>query len=167
VKSGVATMRCDDRGVGESTGSMEEADIATFVADAKRIVAFLATRPEIDKKKIGALGHSEGGIVVAELAAAGEVAFVVTLAGPALSGREVSVHQNLDLIVGQGVPADKTEALVKSLDALFLAVSEDKPDAELEALAKTMAEAVLAARGDGNAPPEAVQMLTQQYLQLA
>ena len=153
VRAGVGTMRCDDRGVGESTGSMQDADIGVFVADGKALVAHLAGRKNIDSKRIGALGHSEGGIVVGELAKAGGVAFVVTLAGPALSGREVSVRQNLDSVLAQGVPADQAAAIEKALDALFGGMAEDLAEAELDKRVTALATAVVAARKDQPAMP--------------
>jgi len=169
VRAGVGTLRCDDRGVGESTGSMADADIGIFVADGKALVAYLAGRKDIDKKHIGVLGHSEGGIVVGELAKAGGIAFVVTLSGPALSGREVSVRQNLDLVLAQGVAPDQAATLEKALDALFRGMAEDAPEAELEALAKTLATAVAAARDDDATPVEQIAaqfapLLTNRWL---
>ena len=62
----------------------------------------LAARDDVDKTRIGALGHSEGGVIVAGLAKQEAVAFGVLLAGPARSGREVSVRQNLEALLSLG-----------------------------------------------------------------
>jgi hypothetical protein len=62
-KNGIVVLRYDDRGVGGSTGSTMDATSEDFAYDAIAAVEFLITRSEIDKTKIGLLGHSEGGIV--------------------------------------------------------------------------------------------------------
>lgn len=167
VPRGVATLRCDDRGVGESTGSLEQADIGTFVKDGQALVAFLRARPDIDKTRIGAFGHSEGGIVVSELAKSGDVAFVAMLAGPALSGRAVLVRQNLDLLRNEGVPAEKSGPVEKAVDGLFGAIVEGLPEAELKVRAKAIAEAFAAVRKEGEAaPPEAIEQMTASFIEL-
>ena len=167
VQRGIATLRCDDRGVGESTGDPESVDLGLFVKDAQAMIAFLATRADLDKTKIGALGHSEGGQVVAELAKAGGVAFAAMLAGPAKSGREVLVRQNLDLLKGEGVPADKAAVVEKAVDALFGAIIEDRPEAELEAKAKGVAEAFATVKDQVATPTESVDEMVAGFLQLA
>jgi pimeloyl-ACP methyl ester carboxylesterase len=89
----VAVLRCDDRGVGKSTGTYGTATTLDFVDDALAEVAGLRTRPEIAHAHVGILGHSEGGEIAAIAAAKSkDVAFIVMLAGPALPG-----DQTLDL----------------------------------------------------------------------
>ena len=60
ARRGVAVLRVDDRGVGDSTGS-DAATIGDLAGDAHAAVAFLRTRQEIAAGKIGLIGHSEGG----------------------------------------------------------------------------------------------------------
>lgn len=153
VRSGVGTLRCDDRSVGESKGDFAGADINDFVVDGKAMIAYLEGRKEIAKDHIGALGHSQGGMVAAELAKAGDIDFAVLVAGPALSGREVSVRQNLDAIVAQGVPPAETKALQEALEALFQGMADDLPAVDLQARIQKLAEAVIASRKDGPAIP--------------
>jgi dienelactone hydrolase len=66
-------------GVGESTGNFAEATIHDFVSDARAAVEFLRTRNDIDPRRIGLVGHSEGGIVapMAAVEGPGKVAFLV------------------------------------------------------------------------------------------
>ncbi len=68
TRAGIAVLRVDDRGVGESTGSAIDATSEDFAGDALAGVNFLRTRDEIDKKKIGLIGHSEGGIIAPQVA---------------------------------------------------------------------------------------------------
>lgn len=115
TRRGIAVLRVDDRGVGGSTGKNDEATTDDFAGDALAGVAYLKTRPEIDPRKIGLLGHSEGGLV-APLAASRsrDVAFVVLLAGTGVTGEEI-LHRQGELIA-RVLGADD-EAIAKSLAA--------------------------------------------------
>jgi pimeloyl-ACP methyl ester carboxylesterase len=94
TRHGVAVLRMDKRGVGESGGSFREATTADFAADAEAAVAYLAARPEIDRGRIGLIGHSEGGLIASMVAArTRDVAFVILLAAPGVSGWELAVQQ--------------------------------------------------------------------------
>ena len=95
TRHGIAVLRVDDRGVNESTGNVMEATIPDNVGDALAGVSFLGDQARIDRTRIGLIGHSEGGWV-APLAASesDDVAFVVMLAGPAVTGEEILFAQN-------------------------------------------------------------------------
>ncbi len=87
TRRGFAVLRVDDRGVGGSSGSVTEATSADFSLDVKAGLNFLKARKDIDAKRIGLVGHSEGALI-APMAAAGnpDVAFMVLLAGQGMSG---------------------------------------------------------------------------------
>jgi pimeloyl-ACP methyl ester carboxylesterase len=94
TRRGVAVLRVDDRGVGGSTGSPSNSTSEDFAGDVLAGIAFLKTRPEIDAKKIGLIGHSEGGLIAPMVAArSGDVAFIVMLAGTGLPGDEILFMQ--------------------------------------------------------------------------
>jgi alpha/beta superfamily hydrolase len=79
---GVAVPRYDKRGVGSSTGHFDTTRFADFVSDAKAATKYLDSRPEVDRRCTGILGHSEGGTVAAEVAAqTPSIAFLVFMAG--------------------------------------------------------------------------------------
>jgi hypothetical protein len=61
TRRGIAVLRVDDRGVGKSTGSMAKATSEDFAGDMLAGVEYLKGLKEIDPKRIGLLGHSEGG----------------------------------------------------------------------------------------------------------
>ena len=94
TRQGIAVLRADDRGVGGSTGSTMRSTIEDNVGDVLAAVELLRTNPKIDPSRIGLIGHSEGGWV-APLAAnrAESIAFIVMLAGPAVSGEEILYAQ--------------------------------------------------------------------------
>jgi uncharacterized protein len=97
ARHGIAVLRYDDRGVGGSNGDSDDTSLADAVADATAAVRFLRTEPGVDPARVGLVGHSEGGLVAATVAAEGAVAFVVMLAGPGLPGEEV-IHLQGELI---------------------------------------------------------------------
>lgn len=103
VRNGYATLRCDDRGFGKSEGDYQSATSNDFANDALAGVEFLKSRPEIDNARIGLLGHSEGGLV-APIAAtqSDDVAFMVLLAPPAVTGEEILYEQSAMILRASG-----------------------------------------------------------------
>ncbi len=88
-------MRYDDRGTAQSTGDFDAATTKEFASDVESAIAFLKTRKEINKKKIGLIGHSEGGLIAPMVAAdSKDVAFIVLLAGPGITGEEILIKQS-------------------------------------------------------------------------
>jgi hypothetical protein len=103
TRQGFAVLRCDDRGVGGSTGSMSTSTTADFATDVRAMLQYLKKRPEIQTAKIGLLGHSEGSHVAAMVAAGSpEVAFAVLLAGPGIRGDSLILSQIQALGRAQG-----------------------------------------------------------------
>ncbi len=109
ARRGIAGIRYDDRGVGSSTGSFQTATTFDFADDAQAALDFLAGQPEIDARRVGVIGHSEGAIVASVLAARAaektasadvwrgensQPAFIVLLAGPGMRGDELLLLQN-------------------------------------------------------------------------
>jgi pimeloyl-ACP methyl ester carboxylesterase len=95
TREGIAVLRYDDRGVGGSGGSVADATSEDFARDVQAAMELLRSRPEVDPAAIGLLGHSEGAIVAPLVAARSrDVAFLVLLAGPAVSGEEILLRQS-------------------------------------------------------------------------
>jgi pimeloyl-ACP methyl ester carboxylesterase len=131
TRNGIAVLRVDDRGVGGSTGVLSEAGIEEQADDVLAGVAYLKSRKDVRPDRIGLIGHSEGGYV-APLAASRskDVAFIVLLAAPGVSGEEVLVRQFEDMAkVELKVPEAE---LVKALDRQRkgFAIVKEGPDAE-------------------------------------
>lgn len=94
TQKGIAVLRFDDRGTGKSTGEFKSATTLDFVKDVQAGLTYLQTRKEIDKNKIGLIGHSEGGIIAPIIAEnSKEVDFVVLLASPGIQGNELLLLQ--------------------------------------------------------------------------
>lgn len=120
--NGIASLRLDDRGAGESTPPFDGYGYQDRVEDAVSALRWLAKQKEIDKDEIALLGHSEGGAIAFEVAAGNEkdVDCVVTLAAPAVRGKEMMVSQNILLMdaMGRMVTNDTQESLIKIFDAV-------------------------------------------------
>lgn len=115
ARNGIATLRYDDRGTAHSTGDFAAATPPDLVADAAAAVQFLRAREDIDPRRIGVLGHSEGGLIAAMIAARDpQIAFAVLWATPGLRLPEVGIAQTADMMRAEGAPADVVERLRKA-----------------------------------------------------
>lgn len=104
TKQGIAVLRADERGVGKSTGEFATATSADFANDISAGVDYLLTRPEINKKKIGLAGHSEGGIVAPMVAVARkDISFLILLAGPGIKNIDLMTEQNIAFLESSGI----------------------------------------------------------------
>ena len=127
TKKGIAVLRFDDRGAGESTGDFSKASTIDFSKDVQAGVDYLKTRKEIDKKKIGLIGHSEGGLIAPIIAGnSKDIDFIVLLAAPGLRGDTLLLLQT-ELIERQsGVSSEaikKRQEILKGAYALVVASS--------------------------------------------
>lgn len=94
TRNGIAVLRFDDRGVANSEGNFAEATSFDFARDVNSSIEFLKTRKEINKKQIGLIGHSEGGIIAPMVASeSSDVAFIVLLAGTGIRGDDLLLLQ--------------------------------------------------------------------------
>ncbi len=92
--AGIATLRCDDRSFGASTGDATRATTSDFAEDACAEVAWLQQRPDIAKTRIALVGHSEGGVIAPMVAVMHpSVAALVLMAGTAKNGVAVLKDQ--------------------------------------------------------------------------
>src|SRR5262249_46402235 len=128
TRRGIAVLRTDDRGVGGSTGKVSQSTTADFAGDALAAVAFLKGHKDIDPKRIGFIGHSEGG-VGGPLAASQDpgIAFVVMLGGTGLTGEEVLYLQGQALIKADGGDA-KTLAMQRRVQEILFACAREKDE---------------------------------------
>ncbi len=94
TKKGIAVLRFDDRGVAKSTGDYKTATTLDFAHDVQSGVDYLKSRKEIDKNKIGLIGHSEGGVIAPIVAEnSKDVGFIVLLAGTGIRGDKLMLLQ--------------------------------------------------------------------------
>ncbi len=94
TRNGIAVLRYDDRGVGESEGEYSKATSKDLSRDTEAAIKYLKSRKEIDKNKIGLVGHSEGGLIAPMIASnSKDVSYIVLLAGPGLKGEQLLLLQ--------------------------------------------------------------------------
>jgi pimeloyl-ACP methyl ester carboxylesterase len=126
-KKGIAVLRYDERGVGQSSGTFEDANSTDFAADVRAAIAFLAAHPAIDASQIGLCGHSEGGLIASMVAAQDErVAFIVLMAGPGVNGQKVVESQTRLILEVSGVPAEEIERQMK-IQRAFIELAKQDP----------------------------------------
>jgi len=107
TRHGIAVLRYDDRGFGESDGRFPGATSADLVTDAAAAFDYLIGRAEVDTAAVGLIGHSEGGMIAPMLAAPrSDVGFVVMLAGPGQRGADLLILQTEMLLRAEGAPDD-------------------------------------------------------------
>ncbi|MGC6429536.1 MAG: alpha/beta hydrolase family protein [Jejuia sp.] len=105
TRNGIAVLRYDDRGIAESEGKFKDATSFDFASDVDAALAFLKTRKDIDTKKIGLIGHSEGGLIAPIVASKNkDVAFAILLAGTGVNGGEILKTQSRKMMELRGTP---------------------------------------------------------------
>ena len=93
-RNGIAVLRYDDRGTGKSSGDFKTATSNDFAKDVESALDFLKTQKNIDIKKIGLAGHSEGGLIAPIVATQRpDVDFIILLAGPGIRGDKILLAQ--------------------------------------------------------------------------
>jgi alpha-beta hydrolase superfamily lysophospholipase len=82
ARRGITALVYDKRGTGDSTGDWKTATYEEISDDALAGIHLLQRRQDIYSDRIGAFGHSEGGAVVAIMAARSkDVAFIISADG--------------------------------------------------------------------------------------
>lgn len=79
---GLASLRFDFSGCGDSEGDFRDVTVPGQVAEAAAALAWLAGRPEVDPQRLGAVGFSLGAAVAALLAGSGAPLQAVALWAP-------------------------------------------------------------------------------------
>ncbi len=129
TRRGIAVLRVDDRSAGGSTGNFAASTTEDFATDVTAGVHYLLTRADVDKKHIGLLGHSEGGVIAPMVAARmPQVAFIVLLAGTGLPGDQIVAGQTakLNLLAG-ATPQQAAESREFELKLLTIVKTEPDP----------------------------------------
>lgn len=104
TRNGIAVLRVDDRGVGKSTGTFSEATSADFAKDVNASLDYLLSRPEVDKKKLGLIGHSEGGMIAPMVGnERSDIDFIILLAGPGIKITDLMAKQNAAILSSVGI----------------------------------------------------------------
>jgi len=146
TRQGIAVLRVDDRGVGGSKGDASQANSADFAQDVLAGIAYLKTRKEIDPRRIGLIGHSEGGII-APIAAtqSSDVAFIVLMAGTGVPGDVIIEKQIANLLKLAGTDQAAIDAAVRNRQHVNeILKTETDPNAARDKIGKIIRESLAA-----------------------
>jgi hypothetical protein len=101
AENGIASLRYDKRGVGESQGDYWKTGFYDNSQDAFAALQNLKQQKNIQNENIFILGHSEGALQAMRLAGGGaEVAGIILLAGGAQSGEAILKWQAIEIAKG-------------------------------------------------------------------
>ncbi len=157
---GIAVLRFDERGVGKSTGAFEKATTMDFSRDVVAAVAFARGLSEIDTRRIGLIGHSEGGLIAPIVASNDpELAWVILLAGPGVNGEEILYSQGQLMIAAEGGTPEMQERQLKIQKETFQSIQENPPKGKLEAVINGIVDKIL--DGEKEATKEEREALVQ------
>jgi alpha/beta superfamily hydrolase len=127
-RNGIAVLRYDDRGVGQSKGSPLNATSGDFATDAQAAFLYLRTRKEIIPESIGLSGHSEGGLIAPIVASSDHrIAFIISLAGPGVTGEQILHKQNYDISIASGAEEKQIKKGI-SINKKLFAILRREPD---------------------------------------
>jgi pimeloyl-ACP methyl ester carboxylesterase len=133
TRRGIAVLRADDRGVGGSSGNVQDATSADFADDVRAGIEFLKNHNEINTAQIGLIGHSEGGIIAPLVAGRSrDVAFIVLLAGTGVRGDEILYLQGAAILKVLGADPARLARQKALQERMFAVVRQEKGKAVAE-----------------------------------
>lgn len=145
ARVGIASLRFDDRGMAGSTGDFAQATTLDLASDAAAVLMAMEARPEIDGRRCGIIGHSEGGAIAAIIAAGMApgfprvpVSFLVSIAGTGVDGGVVLADQLPRIYRAQGM-TDASITFISEAQKSLLDLIRD-PEAFPEATADAFRE---------------------------
>jgi dienelactone hydrolase len=139
TRRGIAVLRWDDRGWGQTGGSVLDSTSEDSASDALAAIRFLRQRPGIDASRVGIAGHSEGGMV-ALIAGSWQpdLAFVVSLAGVAQKIRPLALQTLEGWMASNRFPGILKGLGMGHLERIIKIVESDATDAEVAQKLKFM-----------------------------
>lgn len=123
-RRGIAVLRLDDRGMGGSDTGPSGATTADFADDIRAGLTYLRSLPDIDRTRLGLIGHSEGAMIAPMIAVTDtSLKAIVLLASPSRTGRRVIAYQQRYAIEhASQTSAPKRDSLIavaaRSMDSL-------------------------------------------------
>ena len=122
ARKGIATLRYDDRFLGDKSNDFGNFTTSDFKEDALAAINLLRGRFE----RVGVLGHSDGGTIALMLAAEGKIDLAVSMAGVSGSGKENLLLQNKAIFKSSGYSDDVVNMYCEVLDKVFGQMAEGK-----------------------------------------
>jgi hypothetical protein len=133
TRNGIAVLRFDDRGIAQSTGDHLTATSEDFAKDVLAALDFLKSRNEINKTKIGLIGHSEGGMIAPLVAIqSNDVAFIIMMAGLGIPGDSILYLQGELIQRAEGTSEEEIQKSVKLQREIFSIIKNSNDDVKLD-----------------------------------
>jgi len=103
LKLGIDVLAYDKRGSGESGGNYDGTPLGTLASDSLAGVRALQARDDVDPKRVGLWGISEGGSIGTLAASMSpDVAFVISVSGPGVSIAEQAIYLRANEMLAKG-----------------------------------------------------------------
>jgi uncharacterized protein len=109
ARLGFVVLSYDKRGTGKSTGEREDIGLD---GDALAGIEMLRQRKDIDAKRIGLWGISQGGMVAPQIAAQTDIAFIVNVSGDVVRGDQQEIDRVELQLRADGFPEDQIREAV-------------------------------------------------------
>jgi pimeloyl-ACP methyl ester carboxylesterase len=152
TRRGVAVLRVDDRGAGNTTGKYLDSTGENFANDVLASIDFLKKQSEVDARRIGLIGHSQGGMIAPMVAARStDISFVIMLAAPILPDRVNSRLRLMATLRAKGTSEDEIKRHLDVADRFNTQLREGADDA---ALRSSLRELIKASHPSGPALAE-------------
>lgn len=162
-RNGIAVLRYDERGIGESEGDFGKATSQDFKNDAQYAIQSLRSHQKIDPESVGMLGHSEGGMIAWMLAAEQELApvdFVIALAGPVVKIPELMAKQTEDISRSTGSPKELVQRQVAINRSFYDLIIKESTIGKIRANLPNLVEEVVS----GYEVPEDIKVQQKEAL---
>lgn len=131
TKNGYVVIRYDERGVGQSRGTFKGNTSEDFANDAEDVFNYIKEKSYTDPKKVGIIGHSEGGLVAAIIAGRNpEVDFIVSMASPGQKGSEIMEFQIIEQYKKSGLSKDGVKKLIPLIKKAVGFAKSDKSNTD-------------------------------------
>ncbi len=161
TRNGIAVLRYDDRGVGQSQQGSASATSIDFATDVESAFLFLKTNPKINPRLIGLAGHSEGGLIAPIVASEDhEVAFVISLSGTGVTGEKILYRQTYDINKASGMKEEELKSSISMAKKMY-AILKKEPDNKkaTEKMSAIMKETMISQKSS----PEDVKKSLEQF----
>ncbi len=164
TRNGIAVLRYDERGVGDSEGEFAGATSLDFAQDVESAFQYLKTKKKIQSSKIGLIGHSEGGLIAPMISADNpDVAFVVMLAGPGVNGSEIIIIQAELISRADGVDEEQLQKNKEMTTKIFDFARNHSEDKDLKEKLYSLMEKEMAMENSMEVPEG---MTKEEFIQM-
>ena len=127
ARAGWASIRWDDRGVGQSTGTLIVAGIPELAKEVDHVIRTVGRNASIDTSRIVLLASGEGGMVAAAVASLRPVDHIILLGTPMVDGLSM-MRDAFDADEAEAGTAENVRAVYRSMLTKWMSAIRQRPD---------------------------------------